>query len=70
MTNSIKSFLFLQQVLDTPVTRVLLHLLRHPHDLIDARHLMRQLKVTTQDFLAALEQLEHHHESSHSAVTA
>jgi hypothetical protein len=69
MTDSVDPFLFLQQATDSPVNRILLHLLRHPYDLVDARHLMRHLKVSAHDFLTALERLEQKHKDTRGVAT-
>ena len=43
---------------DDPAERLAQHLLRQPHDLIDARRLFQRFQVTTQEFQRALTRLE------------
>ena len=43
---------------DDPAERLAQHLLRRPHDLIDARRLFQRFQVTTQEFQRALSRLE------------
>ena len=43
---------------EDPAERLAQHLLRQPHDLIDARRLFQRFQVTTQQFQRALRQLE------------
>ena len=41
-----------------PTERLVQHLLRQPHDLVDARRLFQRFRVTTQEFQRALRQFE------------
>ena len=43
---------------DSPAERLAQHLLRQPHDLIDARRLFQRFQVTTLEFQRALTRLE------------
>ena len=43
---------------DDPAERLVQHLLRQPHDLVDARRLFQRFRVTTREFQHALRQFE------------
>lgn len=43
---------------EDPAERLVQHLLRQPHDLVDARRLFQRFRVTTQEFQRALRQFE------------
>ena len=43
---------------DDPAERLVQHLLRQPHDLVDARRLFQRFQVTTREFQRALRQFE------------
>ncbi len=43
---------------EDPAERLVQHLLRQPHDLIDARRLFQRFRVTTREFQRALRQFE------------
>jgi hypothetical protein len=44
-----------------PTEHLILHLLRHPADLIDVRHLMRQFQASPAEVQHALRWLEQHY---------
>ena len=43
---------------EDPAERLVQHLLRQPHDLVDARRLFQRFRVTTREFQRALRQFE------------
>ena len=48
----------LQDEKDDPAEKLLMHLLRHPCDLVDARKLMQRFHATVPDVQRALRELE------------
>ncbi len=44
--------------LEDPAEQLVQHLLRQPHDLVDARRLFQRFRVTTREFQRALRQFE------------
>ncbi len=57
------------QAADDPVDRILLHLRRHPQDLVDSRRLMRDFQVSVPEFCKALVQLEQENTTTHNLAT-
>ncbi len=57
------------QATDDPVDRILLHLRRHPQDLVDSRRLMRDFQVSVPEFCKALVQLEQENTTTHNLAT-